>query len=81
VVRHVDAIGKADESLIAITMTGRIASAPSTSGLKVQLCAARHHVPPTDSNAYMWRHAPIGAALRQQVCHNCATGPSDFTAS
>ena len=33
-VRHVDAIGKTDESLIAITMTGRIASAPSTSGLK-----------------------------------------------
>jgi hypothetical protein len=35
VVRHVDAIGKTDQSLIAITMTGRITNAPSTSGLKV----------------------------------------------
>jgi hypothetical protein len=27
VVRHVDAIGKADDSLIAITLTGRITNA------------------------------------------------------
>ena len=38
-VRHVDAIGKTDQSLIAITMTGRITNAPSTSGLKVNLKA------------------------------------------
>jgi len=35
VVRHVDVIGKADESLIAIKMAGRGTNAPLTSGLKV----------------------------------------------
>jgi len=43
VVRHVDAIGKTDQSLIAITMTGRITNAPSTSGLKVQASHQRAH--------------------------------------
>jgi hypothetical protein len=37
VVRHVDAIGKTDQSSIAITMTGRTTNAPSASGLKVQI--------------------------------------------
>jgi hypothetical protein len=45
VVRHVDAVGKSDQSLIAITMTGRITNAPSTSGLKVQ--ALHEHAHPT----------------------------------
>jgi hypothetical protein len=46
VVRHVDAIGKTDQSLIAITMTGRITNAPSTSGLKVVYLA------PCDAEAH-----------------------------
>jgi len=33
VVRHIDAIGKTDESLIAITMTGRITNARILDGL------------------------------------------------
>jgi hypothetical protein len=37
VVRHVDATGKTDPSLIAITMTSRITNAPSTSGLRIRL--------------------------------------------
>jgi hypothetical protein len=38
VVRPVDAIGKTDESLSAITVTGRITNAPSTSGFHGPIC-------------------------------------------
>ena len=71
-VRHVDPIGKTDESLIAITMTGRIASAPSTSGLKVVLGAL------LDST---WLKRSLlkclffrNAAIKQVVCHGVAWG-------
>jgi len=40
VVRHVDAIGKTDESLIAITMTGRITNARILDGLLATAAAA-----------------------------------------
>jgi hypothetical protein len=54
-VRHVDAIGKTDQSLIAITMTGRIPNAPSTSGLKV--------VHPTLSHSERHRGTPRNALV------------------
>jgi hypothetical protein len=38
VVRHVDAIGKTDPSLTAITMTCRMTNAPSISGLRICRC-------------------------------------------
>jgi hypothetical protein len=69
VVRHVDAIGKTDKSLIAITMTGRITNAPSTSGLK--------DAPPPlhDSKLHRgpWNKSLIPSlTTRQKVCHGVA---------
>src|ERR1700730_1502681 len=71
VVRHVDAIGKTDQSLIAITMTGRITNAPSTSGLKVAHLTPSHTEPhrATPRNALISRvslavrRAPLCAPL------------------
>ncbi len=61
-VRHVDAIGRTDQSLIAITMTCRITNTPSTSGLKVH---TQHHSPPLTTSSLM-QNALVEDLLRNR---------------
>jgi hypothetical protein len=84
VVRHVDAIGKTDQSLIAITMTGRITNAPSTSGLKVQASHQQAHPTTCSHNdlvvrgrAAWWR---FEAASVPNLCQFAAPTTGDWSA-